>query len=367
MKRVGILTYHFAINYGAILQCYALKRVISKLGYESKVLNYITNKQEENNKINLKTLNIKNIIREIILLRFYRVRKNKINKFNYFIKENLNLSEKTSNLEELNILLKKDKYDAIVCGSDQVWNINIKDFEEAFFLPIDFEVKKIGYAISIGNSTEEELKKYNREIRDFKNISVREKKAIPILNKISSMEIIEVLDPTLLLKKNEWNLLLKGKENAIKKPYIVCYLLKKEVFDLEYKLIEKIKEKYKLEIYFINQRYSKYSFKKNTLYDIGIEEFLLILKEAELIITDSFHGTLFSIIYEKEFITLIEKKNLADTRRQNILEKLELEVRGIYLDQNYNLDFSKIDYKKVNNKLNKYREESLKYLKESLI
>lgn len=362
MKKVGILTYHFALNYGAALQCYALKKSVELLNTECFVIDSLTDQQKRNNSLSHKRYGIKNLIMQIGLLPFYSARKRKQDKFISFSNNYFSLTSRCKNSYELINVVLDYKLDTVICGSDQVWNTKIDDFTELFFLPFKANIRKLGYGISIGGCTYNELKNYRNEINNFDSIGVRETKAASVLNNLSSIPITKVIDPTLLLKKEDWDKMAKNSKISIKEPYIICYFLHKDYFSKEYDLVKKIAKVKKLKVFYINQRYSIRSFYSNTLHDVGPNDFISLIKNAELVCTDSFHGTLFSIIYHKAFYSFIPSQNIKDTRQQDVLDCLGLSSRCVYLDH-IKLCDEDINYKKIEDKISILRHQSLDFLR----
>ena len=132
MKKVGIITYHFARNYGAVLQCYALQEYLNKSGYDVSILNAVSKNQENNNSLFHKRKGIKNVAMNIALLPFIKQRKEKEKGFTSFVSNYLNCTDKVTNNIELQELIESEHYDVIISGSDQVFNPHIADFEDMF-------------------------------------------------------------------------------------------------------------------------------------------------------------------------------------------------------------------------------------------
>lgn len=366
-KKVGIITYHFALNYGAVLQCYALKEYLSSQGYDVIVLNYVTDKQKKNNGLLKPINNLKSILINIFLLPFYKNRKIKYKKFLKFNEKYLNLSIPLNNMEDLKKYIENNKIDYIISGSDQVWNPNIEDFDAAFFFPKKVHAKKIAYAASIGNASIDTLKKYSSFIKDFSLISLREKSSIKIIEKITNKKIYSVCDPVLLMTKDEWNKKFVRDNNC--KKYLLCYFLHKENFKKEFRVVKQIAKLKNLQIKIINARYSKYSFKKGTMFSVGPDEFVNLFSNADFICTDSFHGTIFSIIFKKHFFTFSENSCSKDKRREEILNMLNMNNCLIYCNENININ--KISNSKISNsndieynELDNYINDSKKFLGE---
>lgn len=335
--KVGILTFHDAHNYGAVLQAYALKRYIQKLGYEVKVINYHHETipdgfpKEDNEK-----------------------RWNKFNKFiNELIDDEERVYTKEEELEELDI-------NFWICGSDQIWNTEItRGFNKGFFLDFKTNGKKISYAVSMGipelpNEHEEQFKE---SLNNLDDISVREETLKQYAERFIDKRIERTLDPTLLLEEEDYdNLLLENKYGD----YVLIYALgpderlttiaKKVAEEKGIKLIE-LNDK-KQEDYFCEQ-----------ISEAGPEEFLTLIKNAKAIITNSFHGTIFSIIFKKEFYTITRLNRNA--RMENILKIVHMEDRLIDKVEDIN-KVKEQDFEKAFEELNYEKQSSKNFLKKAL-
>ena len=357
MKKIGIITYHFARNYGAVLQCYALQQYLINKGYNVEIINYVNKQQRDNNDYYKHGLNFKNMIVNLCFLPFIKVRKMKNNKFENFNNKFLNLSEKVKSIDELESLCNNKKYDFIISGSDQVFNPNIEDFDYSFLLPFKMNTKKISYAASTGNATEKDIDMIKNYLSDFKSISIRERKDLYKFSKDNRKNISIVPDPVVLLNSDEWKKFTTKDEG---KKYLLCYFLHKDIMKKEYKIAKQIAREKNLEIKIINVRYTRLSFKRETILDVGPIEFVNLIYNSSFVCTDSFHGTLFSLIFNKDFLCFDSIKNKNDSRRKNLLEEVGAITRlRIVEDDKKNRD---IDYKEINKNLAKKKEEADKFL-----
>lgn len=358
--KIGILTFQQAINYGAVLQLYALQKIIQKLGADPKVINYISPKLENDYKIVRYNDGLKNLLASIFCAKAFCERKRR---FKIFEKKYLNLTNELYSKEDLNKIC--EKYDYIITGSDQVWNYTITDTDSTYMLDfVEDNNKKISYAASFGvGFIPGELKIwYKNLLQDFKAISVREKQGQAIIKSLCSKEVPVVLDPTFLLTKEEWKKL--NTCDTKNKKYILVYCLRRS--NLLNKMAEKLKIKTGFEIIVLNPRirniYDKFS-----AYNVGPEDFIRLFMNAEYILTNSFHGTAFAINFNKKFLVDLDINSAISTnsRLLNILSLLGLEDRIVE-----NIDIKKmyqdIDYRKVNKILDEERIKSINYLKKSL-
>lgn len=356
--KVGILTYHFAKNYGAVLQCYALKQELTVQGFDVDVINYINDLQYDNNVLYGK-IGLKKFFKNILLLPFDKLRRRKYKKFESFIIDNLSL---TNRIKSVNDLKNKvdNYYDIILVGSDQVWNPRIDDFDASFFLPFDTSAKKVSYAASIGGSCFCELIKYKEYLSDFDYITVRENNAVEELKHIE-VDVDNVLcDPVFLLTIEQWKSLINNKTPKFDE-YIVCYFLHQQHNYVYKSIVERYAENNKLKVVNIVTRFRPSSVFGNCVYDAGPEEFLELIDGAKYVFTDSFHGTAFSTVLNKNFTCFCTSVNSTDNRKKGLLEKLSLEDRICYLDdikENYN----HIDYSIIERNIAKLREEGAAFL-----
>ena len=374
MGKVGILTFHAAHNYGSVLQAYALQCIVkTKCGCNCEIINFITYRQKEMYSIFYNINSIKDILRNIrVRLYKYRIRKNRFEYFNKFIENYLNLGEKIYRCREE---LEKDidKYSTLICGSDQIWNITIKDFDYSYFAPFKGEFRKISYAPSCGGDaifnkiqSNKEIKEY---INDFNSLSVRENIAKDMLSKITDKEINVVLDPTLLIRKEEWDNVCS--DRAIKEEYIFFYSI--DYNDDVVKMVKRISKKLNLPVYILfttPAAYKKslinFKFVKNE----SPENFISLIKNAKLVLSNSFHGTVFSIIYRKAFYVLrgtYDDKVNTDDRISTLLGKFNIKDREINI-KNLNEKFIScfMDYSSNEKYINLEIEKSIEYLRNSI-
>ena len=309
--KVGILTFHDAHNYGAVLQAYALKKYIKKLGFDTKIINYHHFTIPEG---------------------FPRERENETNysyadhikrwdKFNQFIKELIDNEEKVYTTEEE---LEKLDIDFWICGSDQIWNTDITGgINRGFFLDFKTKGKKISYAVSMGipELPKEQEEQFKNCINGIDNISVREETLKKYAEKFTNKPITQVVDPTLLLEENEYQELI---EESKLNNYLLIYALGPD--DRLTQIAKKVAEKENLKIIEIND-FKKENYFCEQISDAGPKDFLTLIKNAKAIVTNSFHGTLFSILFEKEFYTIT--RNNRNSRMESLLDIVNMRDRLI--------------------------------------
>lgn len=361
MKKIGILTYHDTTNFGAVLQAFALQRKIEKLGYNSEIIDYkcpaITNRY----KITpiYKSQNLKQLIKGILTNKNKRKLKQDFNLFN---KEQQKISKKFYDKETIKEC--ENKYDMIISGSDQVWNLDLSGNDTTYMLDFIEDSKKKGtYAVSFGYK-EVPSKYYNKTrdaIKSFNNILVREKQGQEIIKKMISKKSDVVLDPTLLFGKEEWCNLLNIQRKDDGKDYILLYIIapNKNII----KFTKALAKQHKCKIIYINDSYKKILGMKN-IGHCTPKEFLEYVYNAKYVVTTSFHGVSFSINFEKEFFyALSNEKGNFNSRIENLISILKINNRNINVQYDIN---SKLDYKKISSELDLVRKQSITLLKKEL-
>lgn len=362
MKKVGILTYHRSINYGAMLQAYALRHTIQKLGYNTEVIDY--GKIGQDKIFYWSTVSIKAIVGSIInnFLRLFGERR-RIASFNKFSEEVIGLSKKHySNKDELAEDLHN--YQTLITGSDQVWHPLICEDDMTYFL--DFPIstnQKIAYAPSFGvkELTEEQQKKYIPLLQQIGHLSVREEAGITILKKILNKDVPLVADPTLLCEAKEWDEIAILPNN--KKKYILFFtILGDPEGSAEFAL--SLSRRFGYEIIKIGSIRDIANLKYSSGRYASPKEFLGLVKCAEFVITNSFHGTAFSIIYRKVFFTFLNK-NDRNSRLESITQvlglKSQLKKGKCAVPENLT-----VDYTQAESRLAILKEQSLSFLKNAL-
>lgn len=363
MKKIGLMTWFSYNNFGSLLQCKATMLIVKKMGYDIELINYFPKKTY------MKPRKITIILKSLLLklLEYFLLKQNKKNKEENFelFKRELKKSAVVRTRSELYLL--NSQYDAFICGSDQIWSPN--SYDENYFLAfVRSGERKIAYAPSIGLPEISNLhirENMKKLISKFKYLSIREEQGAKIIEELTEKKAKVVLDPTLLLSKDEW------KEEFVKlgyDNYILGYFLGKN--RKYYKVCQKIAKKLNKKLLIIPINNSDFYKKECLKDDLGPREFLSLINSADLILTDSFHGTIFSINFEKPVIAFKRFKDNGssqNSRIYNILNKLELNNILFEGDIDYSIQKAKnIDYKGVKNKLEDLKKESLLYLETAL-
>ena len=362
-KKIAIMTWYTYNNYGSVLQAYALKEKIKNLGYEKvDFVQYMPYSPRVNI---LKRITIRKIKEKFFLKKGFNktLLKEKEIKFNNFRSNYFSLSKKCNNSTELFEL--NDIYDKFICGSDQIWAPTV--YDENYFLDfVSNDSKKIAYAPSIGLPSIENKhikEKMCNLIKRINYLSVREEQGKRIIKDITGMEACVVLDPTLLFDKTEWNNKLKLQNKSNK--YLVYYCLRSSKKNL--KIAKKIANKLELELRIIPTQILDY--KSNNIENCSPQEFLKLIFNASMVITDSLHGVLFSINFNIPFIAFkrFKDNNISQNSRiYNILKKVNLEKRIYENNIKFFINNPKIDFSSANKIIEKERKKSIDFLTASL-
>lgn len=351
MKKIGIVTFCRANNYGAVLQAYGLSQYLQK-DNEIEFLDIRFNPAFEGVKKNNKYTLYQKI--------FGKIRNYKFEKFR---KENLKISNEIIYGDKDNERLQ-DKYDYYVVGSDQVWNTDITNKTRAFFLDFVKSKPKIAYAASYGkaNINKMERKLSEEYLRNYKGLSVRENESAIYLKKELNINAQVVCDPVFLISKNEWIKKCNLKNKS--KSYILIYYM--ESNSMLESIIEKIKKEYNYPIVAIKGGMQKLKGIKH-LDGIGPKEFLNLIYNAKIVVTNSFHALAFSIIFNKDVIAFEHSKwNL---RLSNLLELTENNDKILKLTDkidNKTIDKKTINGSKAYNKLIPLIKNSKQFLIDSI-
>lgn len=363
IKNVGLLTFHRAENYGAVLQAYALKGFMSKIGCSVTIIDFRCKSIEQNYQIFNPSIiwSRKNVFISLktYFLRFLDI-KNRIEKkrkFRAFLRSNFNMTKSMKTLSQ------EKCFDAIVVGSDQVWNLHLtrKQYASYFLDQVDDSMPRIAYAASSEISSLELIKERSASIgfylNKFNAVSVREEFLKECLQKLVKQNINLCLDPTFLLNASDYQKL------AIM-PNYNNYILVYHVGDSSkcVDLAGQLAKKANMNIIEIFAGYSRHKNDGRYKSNLGVEELLGYFFNAGLIITTSFHGLAFALIFKKDF-WIINKDN--NERQRDLLNKLKLSERLLN-----NIDDMPeergVDYKKVDTILEPLIQESKKFLKGSL-
>lgn len=374
-KKAAILTQPLGANFGGIIQNFALQEVLKDLGF-----NPITIDRR-------KGINYVSVVKRILYRWFnnskqrtipVKILKNRIYKHSYtFIRSYINVSKLIQSDRELKRFVDFEKFDAFIVGSDQTWrpmySPNIYNYYLDFLEDKLSNRKCIAYASSFGTDvweyTAQQTEVIKNLVNKFNAISVREDTGVKLCKDYLNVEVEHVLDPTLLLNATDYIKKLSLIQNLTGKNKLYTYVLDNTKEKLDF--IERCSSDLGLHISNNQAKKKVHEFKDGDCLDDyivpSLENWLAGFKNAEFVITDSFHGTVFSIIFQKPFISIVNEDRGA-SRFYSLLSKLGLENRLVKEvgKFDYNLLSQKINYVKVHQQLESLKNESFEFLKENL-
>ena len=378
--KVGIITqYYKSHNYGGLLQAYALTNVIKKLGYnvdqiaydgrndncQSVLCDSVLQEQKKNIKSRVKALG--RWMLDFSISGRMNKRFNAMERFGNSIPH----SDMVYTQEVLRKLL--DEYRYFVVGSDQVWN-------PQFYAPVYFcdfakgtDAKCISYAASVSQKdlTNRQKEIYKEHMKNFSAISLRESNT-EIIQELTETKVEWVLDPTLLLNREDWDII--SSERLLQEPYVFCYFLGND--PMERRLAKKFAKSQNCKLVTIphlsgNYEKSDLGFGDEKIIAASPEEFISLIKYADYVFTDSFHATVFSHIYEKQFF-VFQRAGMKgmSTRIDTLLSLFENTNRFCDTQQKQTMEYllscSDVNYEKEKNKFQCKKEESLNFIRRAL-
>lgn len=360
MKKIGIITFHRSRNYGAVLQAYALQRKLKKSGIAAEIIDYQNRSIEQQLKLWNKPekFEIKSLLYSVKQFVF---RYGKKRAFDKFILKYITLSQNLGS-NAVNLHLMENVYTTCITGSDQVWNEKLTEEDTSYFLDfVGDNTAKIAYAVSVGDDVNVCSEKIIKKMEDFLLISVREKSLKSYLQNEFNKQVELCCDPTLLLDFQDYADLIE--ENIYKKKYLFVYTIQ-DSFEVQ-KFANKVAAIKKLVV--ISN--------KNCIpfwLHCSPKDFLNWVYHAEYVITNSFHGTIFSILFHKKFLTYIKKEHGEINQRVydllenvNLMEKGKMEIQE-YFEQHISEIDKIIDYKSVDSLISEMRQFSEKFILQNL-
>lgn len=368
--KIGIITWFTGPNYGTNLQAIALQYYLRKKGHDVNIINYEVAPSEVVKEKKSLLKKIANQPKKFAIK--YAMNKYKTDiqmrdrKLTSAISNKCILTPRISSEEELIDVC--NGFDLLICGSDQIWNPNW--YDRFYFADYDgIKTPRISYAPSMGVNAipNDIIPKIKRSINKFDKISVRETKAVYLLEPYLPKKPTVVVDPTLLLSADEWNMIFKKKNTETEK-YILAFFLNDETIHLKATQDFAKKESYKLIL--IPYKGTTYLQNADIRADAGLEDLLDLIRNAEYIITDSFHITVFSIIFKKQFFTFQRFKEDSYTsqnvRVTNLLELVDLKKRMIPYQSKTIPKMEQINYINQTSKLDYEIEQSKEFLKTAI-
>lgn len=358
MKKIGIVTFHRAINYGAMLQAVALQKAVCKLGYKAELIDYVDRLYEHYKPV----YNIGNPIKSV--LKYFlsgNVRKRN-NSFEKFLEDNAKVSSKQYTSQNIHDLNEMD-YAAFISGSDQTFNPRIVDYDDNYVLGFVSDNDKCNaYAASIGLTelTDKDKEWLMTNVCRYHCILAREKTAIKTLNEIGINNIKLVCDPTFLLSADEWRTMQKSVD--LPKHFILYYGFRKNV--LLDKKVKELSQKSGYPVYIISDKIKKDENGYKKFSGIGPAQWLYLIERADYIVTNSFHGMIFSFIFNKQ-VWVADSNDGTFSRMKDFLENMKCE--NCILEENMKTNcIDIIPYDVVNEYMKAYVRASKDILEEML-
>lgn len=360
--RIGILTFHRAINYGAILQCYALFKTLTSMGHDVEVIDYRPDSIEKYRmlfrKKDFKRVKGFEKIRYLLsCITLILSKKKTSHKFDNFIKNHLTTSHQVKGTDQI-----PKYYDAIFFGSDQIWSPeHCEGLDKVYYGQFHKgKTKFYTYAASIGRKemiTGQIAERFEQYIQTFDRISVRESQVQIFLNNEFNIGAEVVCDPTILLPPKDYLSLVK---KTMDEKYVLLFNFVGGQDAISFaKHISKQLGVMTIEVKAVTNPFHKNSETRNNL---SPEEFLGFIQNARCVVTDSFHATVFSAILHKDFYTLTRHNN--NDRTQSFLNTIGLSDR--MMDKRTKISFEPINYNGIDEKLDNYRKQSMAFLNECL-
>lgn len=378
MSKVAVINRTNFKNYGSVLQCYALCNAVRDLGYDSEIIwesgNLSKNFDFRPNKLVSSLFKlmthpklIASTVKGVNSIGARVITDGTVALFDEFVAGEIR--QKKLPHKELVRLAKSDEYKKFVCGSDQIWCSTTLYVDPLMYLRFAPKHKRVAYAPSIGRNyipsyNRRQMKKY---INDIPSLSIRETEGQGLIRELTGREAPIVLDPTLLYDKSHWDKLKAKVETGEK--YMLCYFLDTPKERVQKRLAEVSKERGLRIIALVSKLDVCEAEDASVIYpDCGPREFLSYVENAELTVTDSYHGMLFSITYGKDFWSVEREYGEFDqsSRQKTVLRMLSLENRYLLPDGDLSFSAEPIDHAAVKKIIEQRRKESLDHLKKSL-
>lgn len=362
--KIGILTFHRAHNYGAMLQAYALKKVLCNMGHEVGFIGYRQDAIERAYKVidfRRYTNTTLTVIVKIFILRLFTFRRRFIRHSRFEKFRNKYLGEDIQILESDNEI-KINGLDAVIFGSDQIWTTRfLGSFDDVYWGNLNVnQAKRIAYAPSmeLKHLNEDQIRYVKEHLGNFDCVSTREIGMQNLLASIQNIQYPLVLDPTLLCTKEDYSEFFKNKKSK----YLLLYqvgidnttlsvanyvadILGLSIIELTFEVALKVKN--------------------NVKDTVGPDTFVGLIKNADYVVTNSFHGTAFSVNFNIPFLSVLIPGR--EGRAKSLLETVKLEERGVYSTSDIkNLEMNTDDFDFPNQILRDERKKSMDYLKKAL-
>lgn len=367
LPNTGLITFHFAHHYGAQLQAYALMAAVEKLGSPCRIIDYRLPHTVRTNRLFRSGKSPVALAANAHTLLHYPAMKARFDRFEAFVAENMRLTGRRYFTNE-ELAEYPPEFGLYLAGSDQIWNPRIFQsgrFDPAFFLSFAGEGRRAAYAPSFGvpSLTETEAAELREYLSRFSALSVREKQGREIVRFAAGRDARVVLDPTLLLTGEDWAKLAVPPKDT--RPYLLCYFIS------DYSVLIPYAERLAAErgLRLVHLAGVRRAMKgAQVVFDAGPREFLGLFQRAAFVLTNSFHGTVFSLQFQKPFFTAVSPKEQSRpdlSRIFNLLDTLGVSDRIIGTDREAELT-APVDYGAVTTRLERARKASLDFLRSAL-
>lgn len=379
--KIGVITIEQVNNYGAELQATATIKVLHGMGYEAEIIDYCyyKNWNFKDTRFSapfvpmrakgrlmywVKYRLVNRIVAKVLPMLYSTVRR-RIRRFEDFHKINTRMSKRYLSMPEL--YQTKMDYDVYVVGSDQVWNPSASSSIEPYFLTFaPKEAKKISYASSFGvsNIPASLYDKYKKLLSNIDSLSVREQTGVCLVKALTGRDATCVLDPTLLLNKEQWGNIMLAYPHMPSRYILVYQLLPSETLP---SLAKKLSEEMDCSVYYLAKRAYAVNAPKGmkVIKDAGPAEFLWLIKNASCVVTNSFHGTAFSVNFGTLFYAVLKPDRGGNARITSLLNSVNLMNRIVY-EGDVMPAFSAFDTDLVQKEIEVLRNDSISFLKNAL-
>lgn len=360
MRKIGVLTFHRAYNFGAVLQTYAVQQAVRSISksLDVSVIDYRCDRIET-------WFHSKSIRSKLLTIfwycfhhSFYIEIKLKGKLFSTFTKKHLCLSKKCASWKDF-----YNTFDAIIVGSDQIWNLDMTQNDITFFLPYNNGAKKLSYAASFGKSefSEEQTGIVRKYVPSFDSVLIREEAGVQFAERLGIIGQ-KVVDPTLLLNKQQWEMLCEP--CSVTKPYILLYIVAKETYSIS--LAKKIAQKEGWDVIYVDP--PRHNIEGTIrMKAVGPAEFLWLIQHAELVVTTSYHGLIFSLNMNTPFLyEMAHVEGNTNSRLEEVAASYNLynyAIRSDDIDRYTKADY---DWDRINAAVEANRAASMKILKQSI-
>lgn len=367
--KIAYITLHKVRNYGSVLQAYATKRVLEKLGHDPVMIDYCSPRFVEGNRIHDEFMQFKYrhknnpVIKSLFYMAMFPTVKKKKKVFEKFLKENIVSTKQYFDIEEL----RNDPPEAdVYCtGSDQVWNFKTNGFfERPFYLDFGKDsIKRIAFSASFGRSAldDNELAQICMPLSRYCAIGVREMSGLSILEHLGIENRVNTLDPTLALEPSEWMQITSDK-SPFKEKYILVYEFSKASNVGAY--AKELSQKTGLPVKRITYAYHDFHKGEDCILLPSVIEFLNLIRHAEYVVTNSFHGTVFSTVFRKKFAAVYPAN--FSVRLGDYLRLTNMTERHVEKPEDICRIEETIDYDRVHLKLAEEREKTLLFLQKHI-